>query len=115
MRELLRLLPDLARLIGRIVLDPQLPRTAKVVLVAAAAYLLTPIDLIPDFVPFVGILDDVVLVAVIVDGLLNYVDRALLLKYWPGDARSLDRVAGVARRLAMWVPKRVKNRIFSPR
>ncbi len=112
MRELLRVLPDLARLIGRIVLDPGLPRPAKVALAAAVAYLVTPIDLIPDFLPIVGVLDDVLLAAVVVDGLLNHVDRGLVLRHWPGDAASLERVARAARRLTVWVPRRLKARIF---
>ena len=53
-------------------------------------------------------------VAVVVDGLLTFIDRALLLKYWPGDAASLDAVAGVAHRVARWVPSRIKSRIFGP-
>ena len=115
MRELLRVLPDLARVIGRLLADPVLPRAAKIALAAAAAYLLSPIDLIPDFIPVVGILDDVLLAAIVVDGLLNHMERGLVLKYWPGDARSLERVASVARWLAVWVPRRVKRRIFAVR
>jgi uncharacterized membrane protein YkvA (DUF1232 family) len=102
-------------MIGRIVLDPALPRPAKIALAAAAVYLVSPIDLIPDFIPIAGVLDDLLLAAVIVDGLLSFVDRALILRYWPGSATSLDRVARVARSLAIWVPKRLKTRIFSGR
>ena len=76
---------------------------------------LRPLDLIPDVIPFVGLLDDVLLVSLVVDGLLNHVDRAVLLKYWPGRPASLDAVAAVARRLARWVPGRVKDRIFGDR
>ena len=115
MQELLRVLPDLARVIGRLLADPLLPRAAKIALAAVVAYLLSPIDLIPDFIPVVGILDDVLLAAIVVDGLLNHVDRGLVLKYWPGDPRSLERVARVARWLAVWVPRRVKRRIFASR
>ena len=112
MKELLKALPSLARLLARLVGDPTLPRAAKIALAAAMVYLASPIDLIPDFIPFVGFVDDLLLVAVVVDGLLNHVDRALLLKYWPGDPGSLDAVAAVARRLARWVPARVKARVF---
>jgi uncharacterized membrane protein YkvA (DUF1232 family) len=115
MRELLRVLPELARLLGRLVADPALPRGARIALAAAAAYLLSPIDLIPDFVPVVGVLDDALLAAVIVDGLLNHVDRQLLLKYWPWDESVLDRVGRVAGWLSVWVPRRVKTRIFASR
>jgi uncharacterized membrane protein YkvA (DUF1232 family) len=112
---LLRALPDIARLIARLVGDPVLPRAAKIALAAAAIYLASPFDLIPDFIPFLGYLDDALLAAVLVDGIVNYVDRGLVLKYWPGSPESLDRVARVARLLAAWVPRRLKNRVFAPR
>jgi len=114
-KELLRALPDLGRLIVRLVADPVLPRAAKVALAAAVLYLASPVDLIPDFIPFVGYLDDVLIAALVVDGLVNWVDRGLLLKYWPGSPDSLDRIARAARLLAAWVPQRLKRRIFAPR
>ena len=112
MKELLLLLPKLAVLVGRLLADPSVPVTAKVALGAMAAYLASPVDLIPDFIPFVGYLDDVVLVAIIVDGLLNHLDRELLLKHWPGDPQTLEKSATVARRLSAWVPARLKARVF---
>ena len=115
MRELLRIVPQVARMFGRLVMEPLLPRTAKIALAAAIVYLLSPVDLIPDFIPVAGILDDVMIAAVVIDGILGYVDRSVVLKYWPGDAASLDRVARAARWLSVWVPRRLKARIFSPR
>jgi uncharacterized membrane protein YkvA (DUF1232 family) len=114
MRALLRALPDLARLLGRLVLDPVLPRAVKIALAAAAVYLVSPFDLIPDFIPFVGFLDDLLLAAIVVDGVLNYVDRRLVVKYWPGSEASLYQLARSAQLLAAWVPRRLKTRIFSP-
>ena len=55
------------------------------------------------------------LVAILVDGILNFVDRALVLRYWPGSSTALEKVARVAHVLAIWVPRRVKERIFSRR
>ena len=115
MIALLRALPDLVRLVSRLAGDPALPRAAKIAMAAAAVYLLSPIDLIPDFIPFVGYLDDVLLAAVLVDGILNWVDRGLVLKYWPGSPQSLYTLARAARLLAAWVPRRLKQRIFAPR
>lgn len=115
MKALLRALPDIARLVGRLAGDPLLPAPAKIALAAAVIYLVSPVDLLPDFIPVLGYLDDLLLVAVILDGILNYVDRRLILKYWPGTATSLDRLARAARLLSAWVPSRVKARIFSPR
>jgi uncharacterized membrane protein YkvA (DUF1232 family) len=112
---LLRVVPDIARLIARLVADPVLPRGVKIALAAAALYLLSPIDLIPDFIPVVGTLDDLLVAAIVVDGLFNYVDRRLVVKYWPGSERTLDSVARVARVLAIWVPRRLKRRVFAAR
>jgi uncharacterized membrane protein YkvA (DUF1232 family) len=102
-------------MIARLAKDPGLPRAAKLALVAAAVYLASPFDLVPDFIPFVGYLDDLMLAAIILDGVLTYVDRDLILRYWPGNEQTLDRLARTARLLAAWVPTRLKARIFSPR
>lgn len=115
MKRLLRALPDVVRLVSRLVADPVLPRGAKIALAAAVVYLMSPVDLLPDFVPFVGYLDDVLVAAVVLDGILNFVDRAVVLRYWPGSADSLDKLARAARLLAIWVPRRIKARIFAPR
>ena len=115
MKELLRALPDLGRLLVRLVADPVLPRAAKLALAAALVYLASPLDLIPDFIPLVGYLDDVLVAALVVDGVVNWVDRGLLLKYWPGTPDSLERIARAARVLAAWVPRRLKARIFAAR
>jgi len=115
MKALLRALPDMARLLTNLIADPVLPRAAKIALAAAAIYLASPFDLIPDFLPIVGYLDDVLVAAIVFDGILNYVDRALILKYWPGNGATLERLARAAHLFAMWVPDRLKARIFSPR
>jgi uncharacterized membrane protein YkvA (DUF1232 family) len=114
-KSLVLLLPRLGRMIASLLTDREVPVSAKLVLAAMAFYLASPLDLIPDVIPFVGLLDDALLVALVLDGLLNHVDRAVLLKYWPGQPASLDAVAAVARRLARWVPGRVKDRIFGGR
>jgi uncharacterized membrane protein YkvA (DUF1232 family) len=114
-KALLRALPDVVRLVSRLAGDPVLPRPAKLALAAAVVYLMSPIDLIPDFVPFLGYLDDALLAAVVLDGILNFVDRAVVLRYWPGSPASLDTLARAARLLAIWVPRRIKARIFAPR
>ncbi len=112
-RDLALFLPRLVHMIASLMADRTVPKAAKIALAAVAVYLASPIDLIPDFLPVIGYLDDVLLVAVVLDGLLTYVDRTLLLKYWPGDPASLDAFAAVARRVARWVPSKLRSRIFS--
>jgi uncharacterized membrane protein YkvA (DUF1232 family) len=105
LRDLALFLPRLGRMLASLMTDRGVPKAAKIVLAAVAVYLASPVDLIPDFIPVLGYLDDALLV--------DYLDRALLLKYWPGDAASLEALAAVARRLARWVPSRIKSRLFS--
>ena len=112
LRELILLLPQLARLIARLAGDPRVPKRVKAILGVAAVFLASPIDLIPDFIPVVGYLDDAVLVAIVLDGLLNHVDREILREHWPGDPASLERMGRLAARVAAWVPRRWKARIF---
>jgi uncharacterized membrane protein YkvA (DUF1232 family) len=113
--QLVRALPDLVRLTAKLVRDPLLPRAAKIALAAAMVYLASPLDLIPEFIPLLGYLDDLLLAALLVDGILNWVDRGLVLKYWPGSPDSLERLARAARMLAVWVPRRLKARLFTAR
>ena len=115
MTNLLLLLPRLARMIASLLADREVPTAAKVALAAVAVYLASPVDLIPDFIPFLGYLDDLLLAAVVVDGLLNYLDRAFVQRHWPASLASLDATAAVARRLAAWVPAWMKARIFGGR
>jgi uncharacterized membrane protein YkvA (DUF1232 family) len=82
--ELLRIVPDVARLVRRLIGDRTVPFLVRAALIGLLAWLVSPIDLIPEFVPVLGPLDDVV-VAVLV---LRYVHRRLgeneLLRRWPG-------------------------------
>jgi len=103
----------MVRIVRALAADPLVPRPAKVALAALALYLVSPVDLIPDFIPVLGYADDLLIAAVVLDGVLSLVDRSVLLRYWPGSPASLDATAAIASRLARWVPARVKNRIFS--
>jgi len=114
-RELLLLLPRLGLLIARLVKDDRVPLSAKLTLVGLAAYLASPFDILPDFIPFLGYLDDVLVAAVVVDGLLSSVEREIVLSHWPGDPASLERVARAAAAVSAFVPRRLKRRLFGGR
>ena len=93
--QLIRIVPDVLRLVRQILADGTVPLRVRVALVGLLAWLLNPIDLIPEFVPVLGPLDDVV-VAVLV---LRYVRRILgddeLRRRWPGTAEGYALLAGV--------------------
>lgn len=112
LKSFLRALPPFARMLARLVGDPVLSGRVKLVLAVAIVYLVSPLDLVPDLIPVIGYLDDVVIGAVVVDGVLRHVDRAVVLRYWPGSSDSLEKVARVARFLSAWLPRRIKQRLF---
>jgi len=99
LRELARFVPDCVTAIRRLRGDPRVPRRAKVAVVAAGLWVASPIDLLPEFLPVIGPLDDVVVVALALA--LRYaarqVPRQVLLDAWPGDRRLLERLLGRAR------------------
>ena len=100
LRELARFLPACATAVRRLRRHPAVPRSARVVLVAAGLYVLSPIDLIPEFLPVIGPLDDVVVVALALRYAARRVPRQVLLEAWPGDAGMLLRLLGAERERA---------------
>jgi uncharacterized membrane protein YkvA (DUF1232 family) len=115
MKALLLVLPRLAGMLGALLADRAVPGRAKILLAALAVYLVTPLDLIPDFIPLFGWLDDALLVALVLDRLVTVLGRPLLLKHWPFDVASLDATLATARRVAAWIPRRLKARVVAPR
>jgi uncharacterized membrane protein YkvA (DUF1232 family) len=94
LRELARFIPDCVITVRRLRGDPRVPGRAKVALALAGLWLLSPIDLIPEFLPVIGPLDDVVVVALALRYAARQVPRRVLLDAWPGDARLLERLLG---------------------
>ena len=100
-RGALRLLPDVLRLVRRLAADRSLPRGVRVRLWLLLAYLVCPIDLVPDFVPVLGYADDVVVVAWALRSVARRAGRDALERHWPGDPAGLavvQRLAGLTRR-----------------
>ncbi|MCW2584962.1 MAG: hypothetical protein JWN55_478 [Frankiales bacterium] len=74
--------------------DPAVPRRAKVALLVAVLWVLSPIDLLPEFLPVIGPLDDVVAVVLLLRYAARQVPRETLLAAWPAEPRLLERVLG---------------------
>ena len=97
LRDLARFIPDCLTTIARLRRDPRVPRRAKVAVVLAGLWVASPIDLIPEFLPVIGPLDDVLAVALALRYAARQVPRQVLLDAWPGDTRLLERLIGPAR------------------
>lgn len=98
LKELAGFLPACVTLLRRLHRDPRVPLRAKIALVIAALWVISPIDLIPEFIPVIGPLDDVVVVALALRYAARQVPRAVLLEAWPGDPALLMRVLGSRKR-----------------
>ena len=96
-KELATLLPNLIRLFRDLAKDPRVPRGAKVVLAVAAVWLVSPIDLLPEFIPVVGPLDDAVVAALALRYLIRRAGQDVVREHWRGDPATLDAIFRAAR------------------
>ena len=106
-------LPNFLRLIGGLLTDVRVSTTDKLLVAGAIGYVLLPMDFVPDFVPFIGEIDDVFLLVLALQRLIANTDRSVVLQHWMGDPkqlRSLDleRVLVAA---AFFLPRRVRRRL----
>lgn len=96
-REAMRILPDVVRLLSRLARDPSLPRGLRVRLWLLLGYLALPIDLVPDFIPVIGYADDVVLVLIVLRSITRSAGTEALHRHWPGTPDGLAVVQRLAR------------------
>jgi len=96
-KDLAGFLPDCVTTMRVLRRDPRVPRRAKVAVVIAMLWVLSPIDLIPEFLPVIGPLDDIIAVAVLLRYAGRSVPRQVLLDAWPGDPYLMERLLGPAR------------------
>ena len=95
-REMAAFLPNLALLFKGLIGDPRVPKGSKVLLLFGAAWIASPIDLIPEFIPFIGPLDDAVVAALILRHLMKSAGEEIMASYWRGDPSTLQRLLGLS-------------------
>ncbi|MDR8413022.1 DUF1232 domain-containing protein [Nonomuraea sp. 3-1Str] len=93
-RDLAAFIPDCLTAVRRLRSNPAVPRRAKIAIVIAGVWVASPIDLIPEFLPVIGPLDDIVVVALALRYAARQVPREVLLDAWPGEPRLLLRLLG---------------------
>jgi uncharacterized membrane protein YkvA (DUF1232 family) len=96
-RQIATLIPDLTRLFAGLMRDPRVPLRAKLVLGASAVYLAMPIDLIPDFVPIAGSLDDAIVAAFALRFVVRATSGEIVAEHWPGDPATLHWILRLVR------------------
>ena len=96
-RELARLLPNLILLFKDLLKDPRVPRGPKVVLWIGIVWLLSPIDLLPEFLPVLGPLDDAVVAALVLRHLVHRAGADIVREHWRGEPATLEMILRAAR------------------
>jgi uncharacterized membrane protein YkvA (DUF1232 family) len=109
----LKELPNFLRLLGGLLTDRRVSNTDKLLVAGAVAYVLMPMDFIPDFVPFIGEVDDLFVLVLALQRLIANAGRAVVLDHWMGDPRQLrsldlERILVAA---AFFLPRRVRRRL----
>ena len=90
-------IPDCIVLVTRLVRDPRVPRRRKLLLIALVAYLSVPFDLVPDFIPVAGQLDDAIIVALVLRYFVRAGGEPMIRELWPGPQQSLALILRLAR------------------
>ena len=94
LRDLAAFIPDCVTTVRRLRKDPRVPRKAKMAAIVAGLWVASPIDLIPEFLPVIGPLDDIVVVALALRYAGRQVPREVLLAAWPGEPSLIERLLG---------------------
>lgn len=107
--EAVMLLPNIVKLLSRLLRDRGVPMRRKILIGAVLAYVISPVDLIPDVVVGIGRLDDLVLVSLAVDHLMSGADEDIVRMHWDGSEDGLDLVRSVFAWGAAVIPERIRN------
>lgn len=111
--EYAKQLPQFLMLLWGLVRDPRVAMMDKVLVAGAIAYIVTPMDFIPDFIPFLGEVDDVYLLVTALRRLLENAGRKVLLSHWMGDPEALRtlNIRLVIAAAAFFLPRRIRRRL----
>lgn len=107
--EAVMLLPNVVKLLSRLLRDRRVPIRRKVFIAAVLGYVISPVDLIPDFVIGIGKLDDIVLVSLAIDHLMSGAGEEIVTEYWDGTEDGLDLVRSVFAWGAAIIPDGVRR------
>ena len=111
LRDLALFLPHFVLLLKRLIGDPRVPRRSKLVLGGTFLYLVSPLDVIPDFVPGLGQVDDVVVVLLALHSVLNRVDESIVLEHWEGNEDLIRAVRSGLAAVSQLLPGELERRV----
>jgi uncharacterized membrane protein YkvA (DUF1232 family) len=117
--DLILFIPNLLFLLVAMMRDRRVSSADKSIIAGVIIYVISPLDIIPDFIPFIGQVDDSYLLAIAILRLLNRADRGVVMQHWKGQIDIKELVTNIAAIAEVFLPNRIKNvlrgRIDRPR
>ncbi|WP_054692014.1 YkvA family protein [Syntrophomonas palmitatica] len=111
LKQVLLFIPNLVKLMYRLVQDENVTTTDKALLLGTIAYVVSPLDFLPDIIPFLGKVDDILLVSLVLKRLMDSVDREVLVSYWDGDEDLLNLIDKTLKYAVLLVPKGIYEKL----
>lgn len=108
----MKFLKDLRDFLFNTARDPRIPERDKKVLLGMIALLLSPFDLIPDWIPLFGILDDLIIFSIVMDYFFTVLDQNILLSHYPWGMKSFVRLKSITHVTQFFVPRFVKKKLW---
>lgn len=105
LRNLFQFIKDVAQ-------DERIPARDKKVILTCVALIVSPIDIIPDWIPIIGIIDDIVLLAIVLDYFFEVLDQEILLSHYPYGMKSFTTIRRLARTITWMTPNWVKSMVW---
>jgi uncharacterized membrane protein YkvA (DUF1232 family) len=109
---MLKFLNDVKNFLTNTAKDSRIPDRDKKILLAMIALLISPFDIIPDWIPVFGVLDDVIILSVILDYFFSVLDQNILLSHFPWSMKSFVRLKSITHVTQFFVPKIIKKKLW---
>lgn len=105
-------LKELLDFIKNVTNDSRIPPSDKKILLVLVGLIISPIDIIPDWIPIIGVMDDFILMAIVLDYFFNHLDDTILLSHYPWSMKSFIRLKKTAKIISFFAPRWVKDRVW---
>ncbi len=92
--------------------DPEIPKRDKIIFGVCLMLIISPIDVLPDFIPVIGVIDDFILIATLLDYVFDVLDQRILLKHFPWSEKSFARIKKWSRVISKFAPDSLKHNIW---
>jgi uncharacterized membrane protein YkvA (DUF1232 family) len=109
MKDYLLFIPNLLKLLLDLLRDARVSSADKAIVAGTILYVISPVDVIPDFIPFIGLVDDSYLIGISLLRLLNRADSSVVLSHWKGSHDIKELVANISKVASFFLPDRIKN------